>query len=133
MPVGTNPLTVLVVDDSTAVRSRMCALLAEWPRLQVVADTGDGLEAILLFERCRPSAVVLDIQLPGLTGVEILGRIKTVSPDCKVVMLTSFHQPRLREVCKILGADAFFNKSLEFECVPKYLDSLAAPASVPTY
>ena len=123
-PVSQDPLTVLVVDDSDAIRSRLCELLAESPRVQVVAETGDGVEAVLLFERFRPSAVVLDIQLPGLTGVEVLRRIKATAPQCVVVMLTSFHQEAFREASRILGADAFFHKATEFESVPRFLNSL---------
>lgn len=124
IPFSQDPLTVLVVDDSDAIRSRLCDLLVESPRIRVVAEAGDGVEAVLLFERFRPAAVVLDIQLPGLTGVEVLRRIKAVAPQCVVVMLTSFHQEAFREASRILGADAFFHKATEFESVPRYLNSI---------
>ena len=125
------PLTVLVVDDSDAVRSRLCALLGESPRLRVVAEACDGVEAILAFERLRPDAVVLDIQLPGMGGVEVLRRIKAAAPHCVVVMLTSFQQGPFREISRTLGASAFFHKATEFELVPGFLNSIALepPAS----
>lgn len=125
------PLTVLVVDDSDAVRSRLCELLGESPRLRVVAEACDGVEAILAFERLRPDAVVLDIQLPGMGGVEVLRRIKAAAPHCVVVMLTSYQQGPFREISRTLGANAFFNKATEFELVPGFLNSVALepPAS----
>jgi DNA-binding NarL/FixJ family response regulator len=126
-------LTVLVVDDSDAIRSRLCELLDESPRLRVVAEACDGVEAILAFERLRPDAVVLDIQLPGMGGVEVLRRIKAVAPHCVVVMLTSFQQGPFREVSRALGANAFFHKATEFELVPDFLNSVVRePHQPPT-
>lgn len=125
------PLTVLVVDDSDAVRSRLCELLGESPRLRVVAEACDGVEAILAFERLRPDAVVLDIQLPGLGGVEVLRRIKAAAPHCVVVMLTSFQQGPFREISRTLGADAFFHKATEFEFVAGFLSSIAVESHEP--
>jgi DNA-binding NarL/FixJ family response regulator len=130
-PSGKAPLTVLVVDDSDAIRSRLCELLGESPRLRVVAEACDGVEAILAFERLRPDAVVLDIQLPGMGGVEVLRRIKAAAPHCVVVMLTSYQQGPFREISRSLGASAFFHKATEFELVPDFLNSVALqpPAS----
>lgn len=118
------PLTVLVVDDSDAIRSRLCELLGESPGLRVVAEACDGVEAILAFERLRPDAVVLDIQLPGMGGLEVLRRIKAVAPHCVVVMLTSYQQGPFREISRTLGASAFFHKATEFELVPGFLNSI---------
>ena len=125
-------LTVLVVDDSDAVRSRLCALLGESPRLHVVADARDGVEAILAFERLRPDAVVLDIQLPGMSGVEVLRRIKAAAPHCVVVMLTNLQQGPFKEISRVLGANAFFHKATEFELVPGFLNSLVLEARRPS-
>src|SRR5262245_22659558 len=125
-------LSILVVEDSELIRRRICAMLAESPRLHVVAEAGDGLEAIRQFQRFRPQAVVLDIQLPGLSGVEVLRRIKAVAPQCAVVMVTSFDQKLFREVCGMFGADAFFQKGTQFELVAEFLNSLVSrPASHP--
>src|SRR6185503_17479094 len=126
------PLTVLVVDDSDAIRSRLCELLDESPRLRVVAEACDGVEAILAFQRLRPDAVVLDIQLPGMGGVEVLRRIKAVAPHCIVVMLTSYQQGPFREISRTLGASAFFHKATEFELVPGFLNSVAAEPHEPS-
>jgi DNA-binding NarL/FixJ family response regulator len=125
--------TVLVVDDSDAIRSRLCSLLGESPELQVVAAARNGVEAVLAFERLRPWAVVLDIQLPGLGGVEVLRRIKAAAPQCVVVMLTNFHQGPFREATRMLGADAFFHKATEFELVPRFLSAAAAEARRPAW
>jgi DNA-binding NarL/FixJ family response regulator len=125
--VSCTPLTVLVVDDSDAIRTRLCNLLGESSRLHVVGEACDGVEAILAFERLRPDAVVLDIQLPGIGGLEVLQRIKAATPHCVVVMLTNFRQGPFEEVSRAAGADAFFHKASEFERVPEFLFSVAKP------
>jgi DNA-binding NarL/FixJ family response regulator len=119
--VPSSMVAVLVVDDSVAIRSRLCALLEESPRLRVLGIAGDGVEAIQAFERLRPDAVVLDIQLPGLSGLEVLQRIKGMAPRCVVVMLTNLQHGPYREISHNLGADAFFNKSTEFQLVADFL------------
>ena len=75
------PLTVLVVDDSDLICERLCALLDESPRLRVVGAVRDGADALLTWELLHPAAVVLDIQLPGLGGLELLRRIKSATPQ----------------------------------------------------
>jgi two-component system chemotaxis response regulator CheB len=128
---ASDSLPVLVVDDSDAIRSRLCSLLGESPEFQVVAAARNGVEAMLAFERLRPWAVVLDIHLPGMGGVEVLRRIKASAPHCVVVMLTNLQQGPFREATRILGADAFFHKASEFELVPRFLSAAAAEASRP--
>lgn len=129
--VAKAPLKVLVVDDSDAIRTRLCALLGESRELEVVAEACDGVEAVLAFERLRPDAVVLDIQLPGMGGMEVLRRIKAAAPRCVVVMLTNFHQGPFREIAQNLGANAYFHKPTEFEQVPGFLISAASEPSEP--
>ena len=120
-PVSSPPLTVLVVDDSDAIRTRLCELLGESPRLHVIGEACDGVEAILAFQRFRPDAVVLDIQLPGIGGLEVLRRIKSIMPRCVVVMLTNFRQGPFEEASRAAGADAYFHKASEFERVSEFL------------
>ncbi len=130
-PAGQTNLSVLVVDDSDAVRTRLCSLLDESPEFRVVAAVRDGVEALLAFERLRPWALVLDIQLPGMGGVEVLRRVKASAPQCVVVMLTNFQHGPFREATRILGADAFFHKATEFELVPRFLSTAASEARRP--
>jgi DNA-binding NarL/FixJ family response regulator len=130
-PVSSTHLTVLVVDDSDAIRTRVCEMLGESSRLQVVGEACDGVEAILAFERLGPDAVVLDVQLPGIGGLEVLRRIKTARPRCLVVMLTNFRQGPFEEASRAAGADAFFHKASEFERVSEFLLSAASKQTHP--
>jgi DNA-binding LytR/AlgR family response regulator len=64
--------TALVAEDESVLRDELCAHLAAlWPELRIVAQADNGLEALQLLERHRPDVLFLDIQMPGLTGIEV--------------------------------------------------------------
>lgn len=110
-------VSVLVVDDSTIVRQRLCALLAEDNGICVVGEAGGVEEAWSLFKQRRPDAVVLDIQLPDGSGFDVLRRIKQAMPSCQVIMLTNSCELPFRRESQRSGADHFLHKATEFEQV----------------
>jgi two-component system response regulator DevR len=112
---------VLIVDDSEQIRERLAALLAESSQIRLVGQAGDGLEAMEAVERLRPDSVILDIRLPGNSGIQVLRQIKARYPQIQVIMLTNYDHDMYRQQCRQLGADGFFNKTREFE---KIIDSI---------
>ncbi len=106
---------VLIVDDSAQIRQRLVALLAECTQIRIVGLAGDSREALEAMQRLRPDTVILDIRMPGASGIELLKEIKARYPEMKVIMLTNFDYALYRRQCRLLGADHFLNKTLEFE------------------
>lgn len=106
---------VLIIDDSEQIRQRLAALLAESAQIRIVGQAGDSREALEAVRRLRPDTVILDIRLPGSSGIELLKKFKARYPEMKVIMLTNFDYARYRRQCRQLGADHFLNKTLEFE------------------
>lgn len=106
---------VLIVDDSEQIRERLAALLAESTQIRIVGQAGDGMEALDAVQRLKPDTVILDIRLPGGSGIELLKEIKTRYPEMTVIMLTNYDYAFYRRQCQLLGADYFLNKTLEFE------------------
>ncbi len=85
-----NPIKLLVVDDHPAFRKGLAALIESEPDFQVVAEAGDGLEAIDLFRKTRPNVVLMDLRLPGMGGVEATIAIRKEFPDARIIVLTTF-------------------------------------------
>jgi DNA-binding NarL/FixJ family response regulator len=112
---------VFVADDSPIVRERLISLLTELPNVEVVGETGVALEAIDSIRRLKPTAVVLDISMPGGGGMSVLETIKKDDEAPLVIMLTNFSNEPYRRRCLQLGADYFFDKSSEFEKVIQVL------------
>jgi two-component system response regulator NreC len=85
---ATKKTTILLADDHGVVRRGLRALLDSEPDNEVVGETGDGLEALRLVERLKPSLLVLDLLMPGLNGLEILRQVGKLSPKTRVLILS---------------------------------------------
>jgi len=112
---------VFIVDDSAVVRDRLAQMIAELPGIQVVGHADIAFEAIQEIRRLRPSCVVLDISMPGGSGMYVLETVKRENPALTVIMLTNFAHDQYRQKCLQLGADHFFDKTSEFEKVLEIL------------
>jgi DNA-binding NarL/FixJ family response regulator len=108
---------VFVVDDSAIVRERLITLLAEVPNVTIAGEAEMARDAIAGIERQHPDIVVLDISMPGGSGIQVLEKIKKDRPAPMVIMLTNFDHPQYRQRCMQLGADHFLDKSNSFERV----------------
>jgi len=118
---------VFIVDDSPVVRDRLVQLLGEFPEVEVVGDADIAFEAIESIRRLRPHIVVLDISMPGGSGIYVLETIKKERPQAVVIMLTNFATDQYRRKCRQLGADYFFDKSCEFDRIPEIILQLPDP------
>lgn len=83
-------IRIMLVDDHPAFRKGLAALLGSEPDLEVVAESGDGHEALALYRQKRPDVVLMDLRLPGLGGVEATLAIRQEFPDARVIVLTTF-------------------------------------------
>jgi two-component system, NarL family, response regulator len=85
-----NPITVLIVEDHPVVRFGLVALIDSQPDMNVVAETGEGREAIQIYSRLLPSLAVVDLRLPDLSGVDVIAGITRAHPDARIVVLTTY-------------------------------------------
>ena len=95
-------MRIVLADDHALIRTGIRALLEKLPDLSIVAETGDGREALDLIERHRPDLALLDITMPGMNGLEIAERISGVSPKTKILVLSVHADERF--VAKALRA-----------------------------
>jgi DNA-binding NarL/FixJ family response regulator len=118
---------VLIVDDSKPIRERVAALLEESSQIRIVGQAGNRRETLDAMVKFRPDTVILDIRLPGSSGIEVLKEIKGRYPDVTVIMLTNFDNEQYRRQCRHLGADYFLNKTMEFEKIVAAVTGDALP------
>ena len=80
--------TILLADDHQVLREALLLLLEMQTDFQVIAGTGDGLEAVTLMEKHKPDVLIVDMMMPGLSGLEVARRAKRLSPATKVIVLS---------------------------------------------
>jgi len=85
-------LRVAVVDDEQLAREEVCFLLQQLDRIEIVAQAGNGVDALRVIEEYQPDLVMLDVQMPGLTGFEVARRVVDAGLDTQVVFVTAFDQ-----------------------------------------
>lgn len=83
-------IRVLIVDDHTIVRQGLSALLSLSDDIQVVAEAAHGNEAILRFEEHQPDVTLVDLRLPGMSGVDIIERVRSKTPQARFIVLTTY-------------------------------------------
>ena len=123
--LGRSMMKLFVADDSAAIRGRIVKILMDVPNAVVVGEASDGFETMRGIPVSKPDLVILDLQMPKGTGIEILPQIKNLSPPPLVMVLTNYATSRHREACARLGADYFFDKSREFEDAIGTIERLA--------
>jgi DNA-binding NarL/FixJ family response regulator len=106
--------TVYIVDDSQAVRERLIGIISEVEGITVAGASGNPNEAMGAIRRLHPDAVILDIRMPGMSGIQALREIKQEQRAPVVIMLTNYPFGQYRRECAEAGADYFLNKSTEF-------------------
>ncbi len=119
-----NKLRVFVCDDSATVRRRLVAMALDLPEVTVVGQAGDCPGCLKAVRQARPDVVILDIRMPGGSGIEVLRQLKLEHPAPKVVMLSNYAYDQYRVGCREAGADYFFDKSTEFDQIPQALEQV---------
>ncbi len=103
---------ILIADDHAVVRAGLRALLERQGHFRVVAEAGTGEEAIARAQEAQPDVAVLDIRMPGLSGIEACRQIVKLVPGCRVVMLTSYAEDELLLAAIQAGAAGYVLKRI---------------------
>ncbi|CAN5247324.1 response regulator transcription factor [soil metagenome] len=105
------PTRVLLADDHTMFREGLARLLATYGGLEVVGETANDEEAVSLAQRTKPDVVIMQVQMPFEGAQESLRRMREISPEPKVVIVTMFEDPQMMRGLLRLGASAYVLKS----------------------
>jgi two-component system response regulator DesR len=106
---------LLIADDQALVRGALGALLELEPDLTVIGMASDGAEALRLAAELRPDVCLMDIQMPGMDGVEATRRIREVSPETRILVVTTFARPGYLRAALDAGASGFIVKDTPAE------------------
>ncbi len=126
IPSNGEVIRLLLVDDHAIVRSGMVNMLDSYDEFTVVADTGDGESALLMHDSLKPDITLLDIFMPGMSGLNCLRTIKERSPDSKILMLSSSEKMHDVHLAVEAGADGYLLKKA---CSSELVDGIKAIAA----
>lgn len=84
------PIRVLVVDDHVMMRDGISALLNRQADMEVVGEASNGAEAIAIFRQLSPDVTLMDVQMPGVGGVEAIAEIRRIVADARILVLTTY-------------------------------------------
>jgi len=115
--------TILIADDHKLFRQGLAALLREQPGWEVVAEAGDGEEAVRLADALKPQIAVLDVEMPRVGGVEAARRIRQASRETRIVALSMYGDAHYQERMKDAGAAAYVLKN---EAIDQLVDAIKA-------
>lgn len=122
----TNVIRVLVADDHPLMREGIAAVIDSQPDMAVAGEAGDGSEAVRLYRELRPDVALIDLQMPGVNGIEAIEAIRADFPDAKLAILTTYRgDARLLHAVKA-GARAYLLKSALRKELTEAIRALAA-------
>jgi DNA-binding NarL/FixJ family response regulator len=105
------PLRVLLVEDYKPFLRLLSSLLSKKPEIQIVGHVSDGVEAVRKAEDLQPDLIVLDIGLPSLNGIDAARLIRNLSPNSKILFLSTESSEEVIQEALSLGACAYVHKS----------------------
>jgi len=120
-----NRITVLIVDDHPLFRSGLRQVIAEDGRFELTGETGDGENALLLIQEKKPDVAVLDVNLPGLSGLEIARKLQSRRLPTRVIMLTMHKDEDTCNRALDFGASGFVLKENAVEEILKAIAVVA--------
>jgi len=116
---------IIIVDDHEVVRLGLKSLLDKYPQYEVVAEAGNANDAIREVNHHEPDIVLMDIRLPGRSGIEACEQIKESHPDIKIIMLTSYAEDEMLFSAIKAGASGYVLKQINSEGLVQSLDAVA--------
>jgi len=126
-------MKVFIADDSPPVVERLADLLRGLPGIEFAGDAGNVLAVLRCVRQLQPDALILDLEMPGGSGLDVLRAVRRDLPDLQVLICTNYPYPQYRSECLAAGANYFLDKSAEFDKIPMILrDLMRTAAKVPT-
>ena len=120
----TRPISVLIVDDHPVVRRGLRALLEVQDGIEVAGEAGDGATALALDAEHAPDVILLDLKLPGIDGIAVLGELRTRNDPARVLVLTSATEPASASLAVRSGAAGMLYKDVDPDALVRAIRSV---------
>ena len=120
----TEPISVLIVDDHPVVRRGLRALLEVQDGIEVTGEAGDGATALALAAERAPDVILLDLKLPGMDGIAVLGELRTRNNPARVLVLTSATEPASASLAVRSGAAGMLYKDVDPDALVRAIRSV---------
>lgn len=117
-------ISIVLIDDQAIVRAAFKSLLERVPHFKVIGDAGDARSGIDLVQKLRPDVVVLDITMPGLSGIDAVGPLKKAAPHTRVLMASQHEGMKFVQQALQAGADGYLSKDSEPEELGLAIESI---------
>lgn len=118
-------MKTLIVDDHPIVRAGLNRLLAAIPEIEI-CEAATGKDALAIFRECRPDLVVIDLNLPGLGGLEVIARMKVADPETRILVLSMHGDPLHATRALEAGAVGYISKNAPPEEISEAVRRVAA-------
>lgn len=124
-------IRILIVDDHLIVRQGLRSIMNREPDMEVVGEFGSGEEVLARIQELAPDVALVDVRMPGISGVDLCRRLREVVPQTAVVILTSFFNEELVRECIQAGARGYLLKDVgEFDLVRGVRAAMAGEAAI---
>ena len=127
---GADTISVLLIDDHTLFRSGIRSLLQRHPEFTVVGEAADGVDGIKRALQLQPQVILLDLHMPGMSGLETLHLLLQDCPDSAVVMLTVSEDALDLSAALIAGAAGYLLKNIDTDFLTRAIRRAAAGETV---
>ena len=117
-------MKVLLADDSEFILETLREMLSSFEQVEIVKSCSNGTDALEALKMLKPDLAIVDIKMPGLTGIEVLNEIRQQDKTLKFIILTLFSSSYHQQLATQAGVDYFFSKADDFEKIPMVVKEL---------
>jgi len=115
------PVKVLIADDHSLFRAGLAHMLSSDPRFEVVGQAKNGVDAVEQTLARKPDVVLMDLQMPELTGVDAVKKLRREAPEVKVLVVSAYAHPAVVGEALASGATGYVSKDVTFEDVASHI------------
>ncbi len=124
-------MRILLADDSSLILERIQNIVSKFKQVEIVGSCKTGVETLDALRRLKPDFTIVDINMPGLSGLDVLKEIRKENKILKFLILTFYASENYRQIAMQSGADFFLSKVDDFEKLPKVIEKLLIDENPP--